>query len=74
MKTEKYTEQLERLPKNGRQIIGRIEGENIIVYQAFNKNVSKFAVSHQQCGGDDYSFNRMSWIKPGSLWMMHRSG
>lgn len=31
------------------------------------------AVSHQQFGGE-YSFSRMSWIKPNFLWMMYRSG
>jgi hypothetical protein len=74
MKTEKYTEQVNRLPKTGRQIIGRKEGEHIIVYQAFNKNISDYAISHQQFGGSHYSFTRMSWIKPGFLWMMHRAG
>jgi len=74
MKTEKYTEQLNNLPKNGKQIIGRIEDNNIIVYQAFNHNIAKYAVEHQQFGGEHYSFNRMSWIKPGFLWMMYRAG
>src|SRR5687768_13253132 len=74
MKTEKYTEQEKRLPKKGRQIIGRKEDGNIIVYQAFNPNIAKYAVEHQQFGGPHYSFNRMSWIKPGFLWMMHRAG
>lgn len=74
MKTEKYTEQIKRLPKSGKQIIGRLEGENIIVYQAFNPSISAWAVKHQQFGGDHYSFTRMSWIKPGFLWMMYRAG
>jgi hypothetical protein len=74
MKLEKYTEQKQRLPKSGKQIIGRREGENIIVYQAFNPNIAEYAVKHQQFGGDHYSFNRMSWIKPGFLWMMYRAG
>lgn len=74
MKTEKYTEQIKRLPKTGQQIIGCIEGENIIVYQAFNKQIASYAAANQQFGGPAYSFNRMSWIKPGFLWMMHRAG
>lgn len=74
MKLEKYTEQIKRLPKDGKQIIGSIEGENIIVYQAFNPNISQFAVENQKFGGAHYSFNRMSWIKPGFLWMMYRAG
>src|SRR4051812_17816694 len=74
MRTEKYTEQLTKLPTTGKQLIGYKEGENIIVYQAFNKQIANYAVSHQQFGGNHYSFNRMSWIKPGFLWMMYRSG
>ncbi|MGG9964008.1 DUF4291 domain-containing protein [Ferruginibacter sp. SUN106] len=74
MKTEKYITQKERLPKTGRQIIGCKEDENIIVYQAFNPQIAHYAVANQQFGGNAYSFNRMSWIKPGFLWMMYRAG
>lgn len=74
MKTEKYTEQEKRLPKSGCQIIGCIEDENIIVYQAFNPQIANYAIAKQQFGGNVYSFNRMSWIKPGFLWMMYRAG
>ena len=74
MKTEKYTEQKKRLPQTGKQIIGRTEGDNIIVYQAFNPEISNYAVVNQKFGGSYYSFNRMSWIKPGFLWMMYRAG
>lgn len=74
MKTEKYNEQKNRLPFSGKQVIGRMENESIIVYQAFNQQIASYAVSHQKFGGDHYSFNRMSWIKPGFLWMMYRAG
>ena len=74
MNTEKYTTQTERLPKVGKQIIGQSDGENIIVYQAFNPNIAKYAVANQRFGGAHYSFNRMSWIKPNFLWMMYRAG
>lgn len=74
MRLEKYIDQVKRLPHSGRQIIGRLEQENIIVYQAFNSNIGKYALTHQHFGGPHYSFNRMSWIKPGFLWMMHRAG
>ena len=74
MKTEKYSEQEKRLPKSGSQIIGCKEGENIIVYQAFNPQIANYAVANQRFGGNAYSFNRMSWIKPGFLWMMYRAG
>jgi Domain of unknown function (DUF4291) len=74
VKTEKYSTQIERLPNKGQQIIGSVEAENIIVYQAFNPQIADYAVTHQHFGGSAYSFNRMSWIKPGFLWMMHRAG
>lgn len=74
MRTEKYNEQKLRLPISGKQVIGRIENESIIVYQAFNLTIASYAVQHQKFGGDNYSFSRMSWIKPGFLWMMHRAG
>jgi Domain of unknown function (DUF4291) len=74
MKTEKYIKQLQRLPKAGQQIIACKQDENIIVYQAFNPQIANYAVVHQQFGGTAYSFNRMSWIKPGFLWMMYRAG
>jgi len=74
MKLEKYTDQVNRLPKAGRQIIGQTDGDNIIVYQAFNPLIANYAVKNQRFGGPDYSFNRMSWIKPGFLWMMYRAG
>jgi hypothetical protein len=74
MKTENYMEQRKRLPETGRQVIGRIENNCVIVYQAFNAGIAKYAVKNQKFGGPHYSFNRMSWIKPGFLWMMYRSG
>jgi len=72
MKTEKYIDQKNRLPQTGRQIIGGIENNSLIVYQAFNPAIADYAIRHQQFGGPNYSFNRMSWIKPGFLWMMYR--
>ncbi len=74
MKKEKYTEQINRLPKQGKQIIGQLDKDNIIVYQAFNPNIASYAVANQKFGGEYYSFTRMSWIKPGFLWMMYRAG
>ncbi|HEX7846489.1 MAG TPA: DUF4291 domain-containing protein [Chitinophagaceae bacterium] len=74
MKTEKYIEQEKRLPEKGRQVIGSLSAESIIVYQAFNPFITEYAVKNQKFGGAHYSFNRMSWIKPGFLWMMYRAG
>lgn len=74
MKTEKYIEQIKRLPTSGRQVVAHKEGDNMIVYQAFNPSIAAYATANQKFGGNHYSFNRMSWIKPGFLWMMHRAG
>lgn len=74
MRTEKYTEQKKRLPDAGKRIVARLVDDCIIVYQAFNNEIAAYAVKEQKFGGPQYSFNRMSWIKPGFLWMMYRAG
>jgi hypothetical protein len=61
-------------PQTGKHIMAHTSGDLIVVYQAFRKSVADNAVKHQKFGGPDYSFNRMSWIKPNFLWMMYRSG
>jgi uncharacterized protein (UPF0248 family) len=45
----------------------------VVVYQAYGPSIADHAVRHQRFGGD-FSFERMSWIKPNFLWMMYRSG
>jgi len=46
---------------------------SIYVYQAFKPSIANFAIKNGFFGGE-FNFNRMSWIKPGFLWMMYRSG
>lgn len=46
----------------------------IVVYQAYKSSIADFAVKNQKLGGDDFSYSRMSWIKPNFLWMMYRCG
>ncbi len=74
IKTELYVDSLKRLPKTGQHILGFQQDNLIVVYQAFRKTISDFAVKNQFFGGEDYSFSRMSWIKPNFLWMMYRCG
>ncbi len=62
------------LPQEGNYILGQKRDNNIFVYQAFNHRIADYAVKNQKFGGPDYSFNRMTWIKPNFLWMMYRSG
>ena len=49
------------------------DDESITVYQAYRPAIADYAVRHQHFGGE-FSFTRMSWIKPNFLWMMYRSG
>jgi Domain of unknown function (DUF4291) len=70
---ETYTEQVQSWPLEGRHILAAYDEENIVVYQAYRPEIGLFAAAHQRFGGE-FSFSRMSWIKPNFLWMMYRSG
>jgi hypothetical protein len=61
------------LPQEGNFILGQRKNANILVYQAFNDPIADYAVKNQRFGGPEYSFSRMTWIKPNFLWMMYRS-
>lgn len=69
-----YPKVIRQLPESGQQIIGYQTDEEIVVYQAYRPAIADYAVEHQVFGGPDYSYNRMSWIKPNFLWMMYRCG
>ena len=71
---EKYTEQVARLPATGKHIIGQFDTERIVVYQAYKPSIADFAAEHGYLGGSEYSYTRMTWMKPNFLWMMFRSG
>ncbi len=74
LETIKYKDYELELPKEGNHVIGQILNGNIVVYQAFNNEIANYAISNQKFGGKNYSFSRMTWIKPNFLWMMYRSG
>lgn len=74
MKLENYNEQQAQLPKTGKHIVAQTDENTITVYQAFNPQIAKYAVANQRFGGNHYSFNRMTWIKPNFMWMMYRAG
>ncbi len=74
IKTERYSDAIDRLPKGGQHIIGHQQDGQIVVYQAYNHHIADYAVQHQTLGGTHFSYNRMSWIKPNFLWMMYRCG
>jgi hypothetical protein len=68
-----YTNQVLQWPQSGRHIIAQFDAATIIVYQAYRPAIADYAIAHQQFGGE-FSYSRMSWIKPNFLWMMFRSG
>jgi len=71
--TDPYLTQLARWPRTGRHILCQYDDTSVIVYQAYRPSIGHFAAQHGYFGGE-FSLSRMSWIKPGFLWMMHRSG
>jgi hypothetical protein len=73
IQTEHYRSQLQRWPTTGRRILAQFDADAVVVYQAYRPAIGRFAAEHQRFGGE-FSFSRMSWIKPNFLWMMYRSG
>ena len=71
--TELFTEQVKVWPKAGRHILAQYDDSTIMVYQAYRPSIGRFVTEHGQFGGD-FSYSRMSWVKPNFLWMMYRSG
>ncbi|TDH23955.1 DUF4291 domain-containing protein [Segetibacter sp. 3557_3] len=57
-----------------RQIRAQYDNESITVYQAYNADIAKSAVSSQTFVSPPFKMGRMTWIKPSFLWMMYRSG
>lgn len=71
---QRHVDQLERWPEAGEHILAQYDDESIVVYQAYRPSIARYALEHGRFGGPDFSFGRMSWIKPNFLWMMFRSG
>jgi hypothetical protein len=72
--TERYKLQAGSWPPAGRHILAHFDEQSIVVYQAYRPSIARYAVKHGRFGGPDFSFSRMSWIKPNFLWMMYRAG
>jgi len=68
-----YLAQEVRWPQQGRHILAQFDAQKVVVYQAYRPAIGHFAARSGRFGGE-YSFTRMSWIKPNFLWMMSRSG
>jgi hypothetical protein len=73
LRIKPYLEQVKHWPLSGQNILAQFNADTIVVYQAYRAEIGHFAAKHQHFGGE-FSFNRMSWIKPNFLWMMHRCG
>jgi hypothetical protein len=71
---EHYEQQARSWPASGRQILAHFDTDSLIVYQAYRPSIAAWAVAHGQLGGPEFSYARMSWVKPNFLWMMYRSG
>ena len=71
---ENYTDQARRWPSEGEHILAQFDEASVVVYQAYRPAIGNYAIEHGHFGGPDFSFERMSWIKPNFLWMMYRSG
>ena len=73
LSVQSYLEQRALWPHTGQHILAQFDDNSVVVYQAYRASIARHAVDHQQFGGD-FSYSRMSWIKPNFLWMMFRSG
>ncbi|CAF0726604.1 unnamed protein product [Rotaria sordida] len=78
--TELYNDAERRWPTNkenpppGKWILASFDDESIIVYQAYNSEIAKFACENNRFTGcPGYNQQRMTWIKTNFLWMMYRS-
>ena len=74
MITRLYKEQAASWPASGQHILARYDADSVWVYQAYRPSIATYAVERQKFGGPDFSYSRMSWIKPNFLWMMYRCG
>ncbi len=73
LRIKNYLQQKQQWPQQGKHILAQYDKGSIVVYQAYRKSIGRFALENQFFGGD-FSYNRMTWIKPNFLWMMYRSG
>lgn len=73
LSTEPYFQQVARWPTAGRHILAHADASTIVVYQAYSPGIASYALAKGAFGGGEFSFSRMSWIKPNFLWMMYRS-
>jgi hypothetical protein len=54
------------------EIRASYDKDNIVIYQAYSPTIAEPAVKKQRFVSP-FSFQRMTWLKPSFLWLMHRS-
>ncbi|MBF5004489.1 DUF4291 domain-containing protein [Diaphorobacter caeni] len=74
LETAAHLAQAARWPGTGEHVLAHFDDASVIIYQAYRPSIADFAITHGHFGGPDFSFSRMSWIKPNFLWMMYRCG
>ncbi|HEX4203455.1 MAG TPA: DUF4291 family protein [Ktedonobacteraceae bacterium] len=62
-----YVTQLARWSQTGRHILAQFDEQSVVVYQAYQPSIGRFAAQHGYFGGE-FSLTRMSWIKANFLW------
>jgi hypothetical protein len=60
---ESWREQQARWPAAGRHILAHYDETSVVVYQAYRPAIGRYAARHGRFG-DEFSLNRMSWVKP----------
>lgn len=62
-------------PAEGRHVVAQTtaDGSGVVVYQAFNPTIGRYAARNGKFVGAPGYVSRMTWVKPGFLWMMFRS-
>jgi hypothetical protein len=70
---ESYPAQRARWPRAGRHVLAAYDADAVHVYQAYHPAIAVPAARDGRFG-PPWSRSRMTWIKPGFLWMMYRSG
>lgn len=72
---EPYLEAVTKWPNHGRHILAQYDDTSVIVYQAYKPSIAAAAVRDGHfLNAPEFSINRMTWIKPGFLWMQFRCG
>lgn len=73
LKFKPYVDLQTTWPEQGRAILAHYNADSVVVYQAFDDRIGRAAAQDQSLAVPGFDLDRMSWIKPGFLWMMRRS-